>query len=88
MKTFDKNLFYSIAERNSFRIENDLTSNLNKHNEDKVIPFLNKLNKDMLSFSTTESKYQRDINKSSFDNLLKIYNNLNCKFNTEYLKVF
>jgi|688.fasta_scaffold1459502_2 hypothetical protein len=88
MKTFNKNLFYSIAERNSFRIENDLTSNLNKHNEDKVISFLNKLNKDILLFSTTDSKYQSDINKSSFDNLLEIYNNLNCKFNTEYLKVF
>lgn len=108
MKDFDKNsnefkkkrnLFYSIAERNSFRIKCGILLDRKNGNIEvgagftnlNLLDFVTILLKDMNSFCTLpkgHKEYQNVVTDNINSELEKWYNLLECTFDKNFIKLF
>ncbi len=103
MKTLDKNseefkkkrnLFYSIAERNSFRIECGMFikgKEKVKFTTPELLEYLNGIFRDMNSFCTLPDGHketQTTINNNIHLELEKWYEYLECTFDKKFIKLF
>lgn len=89
-----RNLFYSIAERNSFRIECGILikgKEKVKFTTPELLEYLNGILRDMNTFCTLPDGHkesQNIINANIHSELEKWYNLLECTFDKNFIKLF